>query len=143
MKPLLLIGLLTACAQTQRTNPRDDEAAIRARLAQWVQQYNAGDYAGAASIWAPGLVGVPGGGSPDVTYDREQANARLASGAPSEKYELQIDEVIVVSDLAVVRDTWRAVGPGTKATFRSQEVWERQPDGQWKISRWIDAPKDP
>ena len=35
---------------------------IRARLAQWVQQYNSGDYAGAASIWAPGMVGVSGGG---------------------------------------------------------------------------------
>jgi ketosteroid isomerase-like protein len=143
MKHLLLIALLAACAQSQRTNPRDDEAAIRARLAQWVQQYNAGDYAAAATIWAPGLVGTPGGGSPDITYDREQANAKRASGTPSEQFELQIDEVIVVADLAVVRDTWHAIGPNTKATFRSQEVWERQTDGQWKISRWIDAPKDP
>ncbi|HEX4383480.1 MAG TPA: nuclear transport factor 2 family protein [Myxococcales bacterium] len=143
MRTFLVLVLLTACAQTQRTNPKDDEATIRARLAQWVQQYNAGDYAAAATIWAPGLVGTPGGGFPDITYDREQANAKRASGAPSEQFELQIDEVIVVADLAVVRDTWHAIGPNTKATFRSQEVWERQTDGQWKISRWIDAPKDP
>jgi ketosteroid isomerase-like protein len=143
MKHLLLLALLTACAHAPRTSVKDDEAAIRARLAKWVEQYNAGDYAGAATIWAPGMVGVSGGGAPDDTFAQEMANAKKASGVPDAKYELQVDEVIVAVDIAVVRDTWRAIGPNTKATFRSVEVWERQPDGQWKISRWIDAPKDP
>src|SRR5579859_4796946 len=107
MRSVLLAALLAACAHGPRTTPKDDEARIRARLAQWVEQYNSGDYAGAATIWAPGMVGVAGGGIPDDTFDKEQAAARKLTGAPSEKYELQVDEVIVSNDLAVVRDTWR------------------------------------
>jgi ketosteroid isomerase-like protein len=140
---LLLILLLAACAHARAPGAAEDEASIRARLAQWTGQYNSGDYAGAADIWAPGLIGVAGGGAPDDSFEREQAGARRGSRPPDEKYALQIDEVVVAGDLAVVRDTWRSTGPGGTTTFRSFEVWQRQADGQWKITRWIDAPKEP
>jgi len=44
-----------------------------------------------------------------------------------------------------VRDTWiettkRESGPEIVSQFRSYEVWRRQPDKTWKISRWIDGP---
>jgi ketosteroid isomerase-like protein len=61
---------------------------------------------------------------------------------------LTINEVIVDGSLAVVRDTWTQTtrqdsGPDKVATFRSYEVWRRQPNGTWKISRWIDGPMKP
>lgn len=48
--------------------------------------------------------------------------------------------------LAVVRDTWVFTmktdsGDSKVTTVRGFEVWRRQPDNAWKISRWISAPE--
>ena len=126
--------------------PAQDEAAIRSRLANWVKDFNAGDLKAAAQVWAPDLVGwAPEGG--DDTYSREMEFASRAAGKPpATTYALEIDEVIVSGDLAVVRDTWTETPraePAKARRFRSFEVWRRQPDGSWKIARWIDGPIQP
>jgi ketosteroid isomerase-like protein len=74
---------------------------------------------------------------------------RLAHPRPSRvptRYEVDVVEVIVSGQTAVVRDVWRFTSnPGSAdssvATVRSYEVWKRQPDHQWKIARWISAPE--
>ena len=137
----IALGLAFAGCAAVRPAPRDDEARIRARLAQWVEQFNSGDYSSAATIWAPDLLGVIPGG-PDDSYEREQAGARQTQRS-NVRFALSIDEVLVDGDLAVVRDTWKQTGAGKDVTFRSFEVWRRQPDGQWKIARWIDAAPEP
>ena len=68
-----LAGIL-ACGHVQVRDARDDEAFIRARLQKWVEQFNSGDYIGAAEIWAPDLIGVIPGG-PDDSFEREQSAA--------------------------------------------------------------------
>ncbi|HUJ27601.1 MAG TPA: DUF4440 domain-containing protein [Myxococcales bacterium] len=133
--------LLVACAHVPPRDAVSDEARIRARLSKWVEQFNGGDCLGAATIWAPDLIGVIPGG-PDDTYEREQQGARSAKPGPV-KFELRIDEIMVDGDTAVVRDTWRQLGGPKVVTFRSFEVWRRQPDGEWKIARWIDAAPGP
>jgi hypothetical protein len=55
--PVLAALLLGACAHPPRASSPDAEQLIRRRLALWVEQFNAGDYRGAATIWAPDLVG--------------------------------------------------------------------------------------
>jgi len=50
-----------------------------------------------------------------------------------------INEVMVSSDLAVVRDTWDETihGPDGRSAHRmiqSFEVWQPQANGEWKIS---------
>jgi ketosteroid isomerase-like protein len=120
------------------------EADIRQALAGWVEAANRGDWKAALKVWAPDLIGwYPG--SPDDTYSREAENAARA-GEPRTKYELEINEVLVAGSLAVVRDVWkfttrRPAGEPTVETVKSFEVWRRQPDGAWKISRWISAPE--
>lgn len=122
------------------------EAQIRASLADWVQAFNAGDYARAAKVWAPDLVGwYPG--APDDTYAKEQEGAQRPPdpAAPKIEFALEIVDVTVSGDMAVVRDRWtetvtpRSGGESKKQALRSFEVWRRQPDASWKISRWIDA----
>jgi len=142
MKPILLAAAVLACAHAPVRNAKDDEAQIRARLEKWVEQFNTGDYAGAATIWAPDLVGWMGG-APDDTYQREMEAAKRAVPAEAPQFALTIDEIIVEGDLAVVRDTWRETLRDRKMIFHSFEVWRRQPDGQWKIARWIDAAPEP
>jgi ketosteroid isomerase-like protein len=86
-------------------------------------------------------------GQPDDTYAKELAQAaRPRPGRKPTRYQVTINEVIVSGSLAVVRDTWRfTTAPGstdsTVAKVRSFEVWRRQPDGAWKIARWISAPE--
>ena len=121
----------------------DPETQIRASLARWVKDFNAGDLKAAARVWAPDLVGWAPEGQDD-TYALEQEFAAKASGRPpSAAYALEIVEVMVSGDLAVVRDKWTETprsDPSKSRTFRSFEVWRRQPDGSWKIARWIDGP---
>ena len=152
MKLSTLIGLtLSAIAAAARADPAPASAVaekdIRSALAGWVEAANRGDYKAALAVWAPDLVGwAPEG--PDDTYARESAGATLPVKPPATTYALTIDEVIVDGSLAVVRDTWTQTTKQTGAadqvsTFRSFEVWRRQPDQSWKISRWIDGPMRP
>ena len=137
---LLAVSLVSGLA---RGGPVEDEKAIRSNLAGWVAAFNVGDLKTAAQVWAPDLVGWAPEGDDD-TWPREKEFAERASGKlPAATYGLRIDEVIVSGDLAVVRDIWTETPRGESAkarTFRSFEVWRRQPDGAWKIARWIDGP---
>jgi ketosteroid isomerase-like protein len=123
------------------------EKQIRSALADWVSAANRGDYKAALKVWAPDLIGWAPDGADD-TYQREAESAERPVQAPKTTYKLTIDEVIIEGTLAVVRDTWiettrRDTGSETVGQFRSYEVWRRQPDMSWKISRWIDGPALP
>jgi ketosteroid isomerase-like protein len=121
------------------------ESTIRAKLAAWETAYNAGDRKTTFAIWAPDLVGwYPG--TPDITWQQEKdALDRPAPAAPQSRLHVQIVEVIVSGDLAVVRDIWTETPPAGSAApatrIPSFEVWRRQPGGEWKIARWISAPR--
>ena len=146
--PLLLaVGMLTAAHVAHAdgaADKADAERQIRAALAHWTEAANRGDYAGAFGVWAPDLIGwAPQG--PDDSYELEAQSAKLPPQPTQTTYALTINEVIVDGSLAVVRDTWtqttkRASAADMVETFRSFEVWRRQPDRSWKISRWIDGP---
>ena len=142
---MLAVGLRTGVAQTS-TDSATVARAIRAALAQWVAAANRQDWRAAAEIWAPDLVGwYPG--QPDDTYAKELAQSAHPRRRPKPtRYEVTVNEVLVSGSLAVVRDTWRfTTGSGsmdsTVAVVRSFEVWRHQPDGAWKIARWISAPE--
>ena len=46
-----LVFLCAACGHVQVRDTSDDEAAIRARLQKWVEQFNSGDYTGRIARW--------------------------------------------------------------------------------------------
>jgi steroid delta-isomerase len=146
---LAVAGVLVAVAARAGTPQAETavrvEATIRQKLAGWETAYNAGDRKKTFEIWAPDLVGwYPG--IPDVTYAQEKAALdRPAPSGPQSTLHVQIVEVLVSGDLAVVRDIWTETPPPASAasatTIPSFEVWRRQPDGDWKIARWISAPR--
>jgi len=140
---LLLISIGSAHAAPADSN-FSAEQQIRAALAQWVEAANRGDYKTAFSVWAPDLIGWSPDGSDD-SYAREQKFAMQPMQPPKTTYALTVNEVIVDGSLAVVRDTWTQTtrsdaGTDKRETFRSFEVWRRQPDASWKVGRWIDGP---
>jgi ketosteroid isomerase-like protein len=147
---LLLACLLLLKPGGMHAQEREDSAAavrsIRAALAGWVEAANRGDWKAASRVWAPDLIGwYPG--QADDTYAKEMENAaHPRPGRPRTRYEVNVVEVMVSGEMAVVRDIWRfTTSPGTPdssvSAVRSYEVWKRQKDAQWKIARWISAPE--
>jgi steroid delta-isomerase len=139
------ILFLTAAALTPlRAQGRSaDETRIREALADWVKATDAGDRHRANQIWARDLIGYYPG-QPDDTYEREIAAESRPRGPSRAKISLSVIEVIVSGDLAVVHDVWRyhwlTPNPTAADSIRGFEVWRKQADGSWKISRWLTAP---
>jgi steroid delta-isomerase len=141
-------GVLAQVDGARRADAQlSDSQTIRRALEDWVVATNAGRRLQAAKIWTRDLIGwYPG--EPDDTYEREMERARRLEGVkPEMRTELTINEIMVSGDLAVVRDTWtfiRQTGSGpARSSLRGFEVWRKQKDGSWKISRWISAPDPP
>lgn len=141
-------AILLACAVCSASaiaQPGDKaETAIREALATWTADFNTRDATRICDLFAPDLVydyrGFP---------ERDHAalcgllRGSLADRSKAFTYALEIKEIIVAGDLAVVRLVWtlRTVLPGASTAVESKEpgldVFRRQPDGSWKIIRYI------
>lgn len=128
---------------TAHVDPAGDEAAIRARLADWAAAFNARDAAGACDLFAPDLRYS----LPDLAEGtRETLCANLARVLARPDPVLayappRIREVILAGDVAVVRLTWtlttKAAGGRETALEEGLDVFRRQPDGRWSIARFL------
>ena len=139
---LLACGVFSVGAAAQPA--AEAETAIRAALAKWTADFNARDAARICDLFAPDLVydyrGFP---------ERDHAalcgllRRSLADRTKEFTYALDIKEIIVSGDLAVVRVVWtlKTTLPGASTAVESKEpgldVFRRQPDGGWKIVRYI------
>jgi uncharacterized protein (TIGR02246 family) len=118
------------------------EQAIRAALAKWTSDFNARDASHICDLFASDLLydyrGFP---------ERDHAalcgllHRSLADPARNFTYALDIKEIIVSGDMAVVRLVWTLKVASAGKTEESREpgldVFRRQPDGSWKIARYI------
>jgi steroid delta-isomerase len=139
-----------ALAWTQAPRAADDpEAAIRAALEQWRQDFNARRAEHICDLFAPELL-YDFQGLPEQNYTLlcDRLHKALADQSKSFIYGLRIKEVIVSGSLAVVRLTW--ISTFTDAAGKSQtddeeglDVFARQPNGSWKIIRYIAYPAHP
>lgn len=144
MFSLLVAGACVAAPTSTLIQAQQDEAAIRQSLADWLRAFNSGDYAKAAQVWAPDMRGWGDGEEDSYQREIDAAHKLPKLDNPKVRYALRIDEVMVEGDMAVVHDTWTEIGSTGKArTFPSFEVWRRQPDRSWKISRWLDGASTP
>lgn len=120
------------------------EADVRAALAAWNADFNAGSVAGICDLFAPELrydfIGFPERGYDEMC---ELLRSSLADQTRTFSYALDIREVIVAGDIAIVRLTWtltvRPIGGGSAVTSREpgMDIFRRQSDGSWKIVRYI------
>ena len=139
----LLIGISFTCLAQTTFSAVDDEKEIRRLLKEWTANYNKGDLKKSFEIWAPDLIGWYPGLKTDLTF--KESTEIPTSEYPKATFELEINEVIIEGNMAVVRDTWQESIQYAKEedikliTLRSFEVWKRQTDGKWKIIRWIDS----
>ena len=142
----LAAGVSGASGQTPA--PAPVEKQIRQSLADWMEATNQRQYDKANDVWAPGVVGwFPEARVFGMDEAYRVAGVPRGSEKPYSTFELTIEEMLIGSELAVVRDIWHETihFPGNAATvvrpIRSFEVWKPQPDGKWRIVRWISAPE--
>ncbi|MFK8250815.1 YybH family protein [Ancylobacter terrae] len=120
-----------------------DEQAIREALARWAENFNAGRGAEACTLFAPELR-FDYRGAPERGYAEMCAQLKRATADPERRmrYAADIREVIVEGDIAIVRLVWTLTiaqpgKPDIVSTDRGLDVFRRQPDGAWRIVRYL------
>src|SRR5262249_53064489 len=127
------------------------EAAIRSALGQWAQDFNAGNAEKACALFAPDLRydfrGYPERDYRDIC-DRMQRS--LGDKSKTYSYDLDVREIIASGDIAVVRLVWKLTvtlpnGQQVVSVEPGMDVFRKEPDGAWKIVRYIayEAPERP
>jgi steroid delta-isomerase len=148
---LTSVGLLLAaiCPPASAQPAAAAETAIRTALAQWTSDFNARDASRICDLFAKDLR-YDFRGFPERDYDAlcGLLHRSLADRTKQFVYSHDIREIIVSGDIAIVRLVWtvKVTTPGAANVVESKEpgldVFRRQPDGSWKIARYIafDAP---
>jgi ketosteroid isomerase-like protein len=84
-------------------------------------------------------------GQPGDTYSSLCANLQMALSDPAKTYhyDLEIKEIMVSGDIAVVRLVWTLTvhskngAPNETTHEPGMDIFRLQPDGSWKISRYM------
>jgi len=135
---LLLMG---ASAGGARADSAEDQ--IRTTLEQWTRDFNAGNADAVCKLFAPELRydfrGYPERGYDDIC---KLLHRSLRDKSRRYNYALDLREIIVAGDLAVVRLAWRLTvtlpnGQVVTSVEPGMDVLRKGPDGQWKIVRYI------
>ncbi|MEO8421658.1 MAG: nuclear transport factor 2 family protein [Hyphomicrobium sp.] len=141
---LLLLAPARAMAEST-------EDAIRATFAQWTQDFNAGKADAVCRLFSPDLR-YDFRGYPERDYNDvcTLLHRSLADRSKRYVYALDIREIMVSGDLAVVRLAWTLTvtlpnGQIVTTVEPGMDVLRKGPDGQWKIIRYIayEAPERP
>jgi steroid delta-isomerase len=136
----LVAGAAPASAETDV----EAEAAIRGALGKWVMDFNVGNARAVCDIFAPDLR-YDYRGFPERDYRAvcDLLQRSLANPSRSFRYSLEIKEILVSGDLAAVRLVWTLTGSGAgidgvaTAEEVGLDIFRRQPDGVWRIVRYI------
>lgn len=113
---------------------------IRTRLELWTDDFNAGRAEGICHLFSKEAISNYRG-QPERSYDDICALLQdsLADPARDYRYELDIREIIVEGDLAVVRLVWTLfISPLNVTSIEPGiDVFRREADGQWRIIRYL------
>ena len=135
-------AIVTLSLASFGANAADPAADIRAALIQWTDDFNAGRADKVCALFAPDLrANVRGVPERDYTALCNLLQSSLADRARHYKYALDIKEVRVWGEVAVVRLVWTLTvsqaGVGTVSVEPGMDIFARQPDGSWKITRFM------
>jgi ketosteroid isomerase-like protein len=137
---VLLAWSIPALAAGQQ----DGAAVIRAELAAWTQAFNARQAVKICGIFSEDLR-YKFGEVPDRGYSDVCSALRRSLGDATHRshYTLDLREILVYGDIAVVRLIWTLdeSKEGSSVTVRSLEpgmdIFQHQKDGSWKIIRYL------
>jgi steroid delta-isomerase len=139
---ITMLAWLASAALAQSTDAA--EAAIRKALTQWMADFNTRNTRTVCDLFAPDLrfdyQGVSERGYRAIC---DQLQHALNDPKRTYNYALDIKEILVSGDLAVVRLVWtlKVSGNGVAKETVSEEtgmdVFRQRPNGSWKIIRFI------
>jgi steroid delta-isomerase len=122
------------------------ESEIRSAIENWRSAFNAGDEQRVCDIFAPDII-ANYQGEPARDYDWLCGMLRnaLRDQEATYRYSVQVDDIIVDGDSAVVRLVWALeidkLGSSTETVEEpAVDIFRRQSDGSWKISRYLAYP---
>ena len=133
---------LNVCPAVAMTRKSQDE--IRATIERWQTAFNRGEWAKTLDIVAKDQIGwAIGGRDTDYASQARTVGRRVETKRPADgAWNINIDEIVVCGDLAVARTTakYTPTSPsgGEPSALRTFEIYRRQADRTWKISRFID-----
>jgi steroid delta-isomerase len=146
-----VFALLLLAPAAGRAVAESTEEAIRATFAQWTKDFNAGKADAVCRLFSPDLR-YDFRGYPEREYNDvcTLLHRSLADQSKRYVYALDIREIMVSGDLAVVRLAWTLTvtlpnGQIVTTVEPGMDVLRKTPDGQWKIIRYIayEAPVRP
>ena len=138
-----LLALMLCAAPGGGLLADDTEGAIRTTLERWTRDFNDGNADAVCNLFSPELRydfrGYPERGYADIC-----SLLRRSLRDPSRRYAYSLDirEIIVSGDLAVVRLAWTLTvtlpnGQVVTSVEPGMDVLRKGKDGQWKIVRYI------
>jgi steroid delta-isomerase len=139
----MLFALTLFAAPAGAASLEHAEQEIRSALSKWTQDFNAGKADAVCALFSPKLRydfrGYPERGYADVCTRLKHS---LADQSKRYAYALDIREILIEGDIAVVRLVWTlTVTLGNGQTVTSVEpgmdVFAKEPDGSWKIIRYL------
>lgn len=123
---------------------------IRAALEKWTKDFNAGNSESVCALFASDLISNYQG-QPEGNFDSLCARLKksVSDRASAYHYNLKVNEILVSGDLAMVRLVWtltvRRQNGSNDLTILEPglDVFRREPDGTWKIARYMAYPLSP
>jgi uncharacterized protein (TIGR02246 family) len=138
------LALVLALAGMPAAADTAAEKAIRDALTRWTADFNARDASRICDLFAPDLR-YDFRGTPERDYNAMCSALHRALGDRSKTltYSFDIKEIIVSGDMAIVRLVWTSKlsqsnsGQVIETKEPGLDVFRRQPDGMWRISRYM------
>ena len=122
------------------------ENEIRTAIENWQSAFNARDEDRVCALFAPDLV-ANYQGEPERDFGSlcEMLHTALRDPEATYRYSVEINEIMVYRDAAVVRLVWaleieKAGSPKETIEEPAVDIFHRQVDGSWKISRYLAYP---
>jgi ketosteroid isomerase-like protein len=142
---ILMLIVIFSFAREAIAQPSDaGQAAVHEALIKWTADFNAGNRQGICSLFSPDLL-YDYKGQPERNYRDICDLLQRSLSDPTRRYtySLAVHEILVSGDLAVVRLTWTLritrndMSGETASREQGMDVFRKQPDGSWKIIRYI------
>ena len=153
LRRLAVGSIVAAAALTAPLDPsgggeptESAESEIRSAIENWRSAFNARDEHRVCSLFAPDLVAnYQGEPERDYTSLCEMLRAAVRDPDVTYRYSVAINEIMVYGETAVVRLAWaleidKAGSPAETIDEPAVDIFHRQADGSWKISRYLAYP---
>ena len=122
------------------------ENEIHSAIEYWRSAFNARDEDRVCDLFAPDLV-ANYQGEPERDYASlcEMLRAAVRDPQTAYRYSVEINEIVVYGETAVARLVWaleieKAGSPKQTIEEPAVDIFHRQVDGSWKISRYLAYP---